>query len=147
MRNGYKIYDSDTHINPSAEDLDRYVDPEFRSRLPDLEPYKTANGPKEEGVPQRHVYQMGQLRYRRVLGEAGNDPVLARQRINASGATRGGGGNQKATVQLRVGPNGIKDGDPKDRVMDMDHEGCDVQFMFTGGWPALAAKTLLYRPG
>ena len=147
MRKGYKVYDSDTHINPSAEDLQKYVDPDFRSRLPDLEAYKTPNGPKEEGLPQRHIYQMEQLRYRRVLGEAGNDPVLARQRINAGGATRGGGGNQKATIQLRVGPNGVKDGDPKDRVMDMDQEECDVQFMFTGGWAGVGGEDPTLQAG
>ena len=147
MRNGYKIYDSDTHINPSAEDLLKYIDPDFRSRIPDLDAFKSANGPPVDGEPQRHVYQHGQLRYRRVLGEATNDPVLARQRINASGALRGGGGNQKAAVQLRVGPNGIKDGDPKDRVMDMDYEGCDVQFMFAGGWPGVGAKDPTLQAG
>ena len=147
MRHGYKIYDSDTHINPSAEDLQKYMDTDFLSRLPDLEGFKSPNGPAVDGEPQRHVYQFGQLRYRRILGEADNNPVLARQRINASGALRGGGGNQKAAVQLRVGPNGIKDGDPKDRVMDMDYEGCDVQFMFAGGWPGVGAKDPTLQAG
>ena len=137
MRKGYKIYDSDTHINPSSDDLDKYVDPEFRSRLPELERNKVRNGPKVEGVSQRHVYSFGQLSYRRILGEAGVNPEFGQQRINASGATRGGGGNQKAIVQPRVGPNGIKDDDPRDRILDMDDEGADVQFMFSQGWTAI----------
>ena len=27
MKNGFRVYDVDTHINPGAEVLDRYVDP------------------------------------------------------------------------------------------------------------------------
>ena len=40
MRAGLRIYDSDTHVNPAAEVLDRYVDPEFRPRLAELAPYR-----------------------------------------------------------------------------------------------------------
>ena len=107
MRNGYRIYDSDTHVNPSTDDLERYIDPDFRARLPELELYKQPSGPQVEGVPQRYTYSVGQLRYRRVLGEAEANPDHARQRINASGATRGGGANQKARVQLRIGGFGV----------------------------------------
>ena len=27
MKNGFRVYDSDTHVNPAAEVLERYVDP------------------------------------------------------------------------------------------------------------------------
>ena len=30
MKNGFRVYDTDTHINPAAEVLDKYVDPDFR---------------------------------------------------------------------------------------------------------------------
>ena len=33
MRNGFRVYDSDTHVNPAAEVLEKYVDPGFRKRL------------------------------------------------------------------------------------------------------------------
>ena len=33
MRNGFHVYDTDTHVMPIAEVLERYVDPDFRSRL------------------------------------------------------------------------------------------------------------------
>ena len=39
MRAGLRVYDSDTHVNPAAEVLDRYVDPGFRPRLAELAPY------------------------------------------------------------------------------------------------------------
>ena len=30
MKNGFHVYDADTHVSPSAEVLERYVDPSFR---------------------------------------------------------------------------------------------------------------------
>ena len=33
MKNGFRVYDSDTHVLPAAEVLERYVDPDFRPRL------------------------------------------------------------------------------------------------------------------
>src|SRR6266849_9758699 len=40
MRNGFKVYDVDTHVMPIAEVLERYVDPSFRPRLAELTPYR-----------------------------------------------------------------------------------------------------------
>ncbi len=44
MRAGLRAWDADTHVNPAAEVLDRYVDPSFRPRLPELAPYRFATG-------------------------------------------------------------------------------------------------------
>ena len=44
MRNGYKVYDSDTHIGPSADTLEKYLSSRVRELVPDLESRK---------VPQR----------------------------------------------------------------------------------------------
>ena len=63
MKNGFRVYDSDTHINPAAEILDKYVDPDFRARLPDLAPYRAPSG-------DLHNYRAGTKFYRRILGEA-----------------------------------------------------------------------------
>ena len=49
MRNGFRVYDSDTHVNPAAEVLDRYVDPDFRPRLAELEPYRLPVGQAVDG--------------------------------------------------------------------------------------------------
>ena len=73
MRNGYKVYDSDTHVNPVAEVLERYVDSAFRARLPELEPYKVPAGQPADGEPQKHVYRVGTKLYKRILGKAGPD--------------------------------------------------------------------------
>ena len=42
MKNGVRVYDSDTHVLPAAEVLERYVDPDFRPRLAELETYRVA---------------------------------------------------------------------------------------------------------
>jgi len=39
MKDGYKVIDMDTHVNPSIEVLEKYVDPTFRPRLVELHPY------------------------------------------------------------------------------------------------------------
>ena len=70
MKNGFRVYDSDTHVNPAAEVLERYVDPGFRPRLAELEPYRFAVGEGAVGgVAGLHNYRVGTKYYRRVLGE------------------------------------------------------------------------------
>ena len=39
MKNGYKVIDIDTHVNPSYDTLVKYVEPSFRPRLEELKPY------------------------------------------------------------------------------------------------------------
>ena len=39
IKNGYRVVDIDTHVNPSYDTLVKYVDPSFRSRLDELKPY------------------------------------------------------------------------------------------------------------
>ena len=40
MRNGYRVYDSDTHIRPSADTLEKYLSARVRELVPDLESCK-----------------------------------------------------------------------------------------------------------
>ena len=63
MKDGFRVYDTDTHINPAAEVLDKYVDPDFRARLPELEAYRAPSG------GEMHTYRAGTKYYRRILGE------------------------------------------------------------------------------
>ena len=45
MKNGYRVIDIDTHVNPSYDTLVKYVDPNFRNRLDELKPYiRTVGG-------------------------------------------------------------------------------------------------------
>ena len=80
MKNGFRVYDADTHVSPTAEVLERYVDPGFRPRLAELAPYRRPGG---EG---RHHYSFGRKFYRRVLGEAAPREDFSRTRAHAGAA-------------------------------------------------------------
>ena len=69
MKNGLRVYNSDTHINPAAEILDKYVDPDFRPRLPELARYRSPSGQAADGKSDLHNYRTGTKYYRRILGE------------------------------------------------------------------------------
>src|ERR1700758_1752962 len=120
MRNGFCAYDSDTHVNPAAEVLDRYVDPSFRARLPELEPYRLPSGTSVEGGSPMHQYRVGTKLYRRVLGEkAPRDTFTGRD-------TRWRG--------TKMPRPGIQDDQPANRVADMDDEGVDTHFLIPTSW-------------
>ena len=124
MRNGYRFYDSDTHVHPSTEALEPYFDSAFRARLPELEQYKVparsdpTTSPVEE--PGRHHYALGLTPYRRVLGQA--EPHEARRgqpsRLNY-GRYEGARLPSVSTIAAAVDA----------RVQDMDEEGVDVHMM------------------
>ena len=67
MRAGFNVYDADTHVNPAAEVLDRYVDPGFRPRLAELAPYRIAMK-SHGGTAQTHQYRIATKLYPRILG-------------------------------------------------------------------------------
>ncbi len=120
MRNGYRVYDSDTHVNPAAEVLERYVDPGFRERLPELAPYRLPVGQAVEGKSELHNYRVGVKYYRRVLGEkAPRDTFTGRDTL------------WMGTKKPRPG---IQDDQPGNRVKDMDDEGTDVHFLIPTSW-------------
>src|SRR5271168_4078245 len=106
MKNGFHVYDADTHVNPAAEVLERYVDPSFRPRLAELAPYRQASG---EG---RHHYGFGRKFYRRVLGEAAPRGTFT----GRESQWRGG----------KLPRPGVQDDQAENRVKDMDDEGTDV---------------------
>src|SRR5262249_11107276 len=71
MRGGLRIWDADTHKNPAAEGLARYVDPSFRPRLARLTCYRIANGRMSGGTADTHQSRLAARLYPRILGEAG----------------------------------------------------------------------------
>jgi hypothetical protein len=119
MRAGLRAWDADTHVNPAAEVLDRYVDPGFRPRLADLEPYRFATG-QIGGTPGTHQYRVGTKSYRRILGEAGPHETFT-----------GRGTSWRGTSQPRPG---VQDDLAENRVRDMDDEGTDAHFLIPTSW-------------
>ena len=63
-RNGYKIFDSYTHVGPVMDVLEKYLSGAEKAKLLEWEPYRTAN--RRGNV----TYTRGQRRYRRRLGTA-----------------------------------------------------------------------------
>ena len=66
-RNGFKIFDADTHVRPDADLLQPYLDVDMRAKLNQFDRYKATN--KEGAV----TYLMGTRHYQRRLGAADED--------------------------------------------------------------------------
>ena len=119
MKNGFKIWDTDTHTRPSLETLEPYYSPSLRERLPELEQYKRVNQRDAEGmIPGRHTYSFpDDARFQRTLGES----EYQSSRPN------------RTYVGRRWASPGAIDYDPAARIGDMDEEGVDVQLMIGSG--------------
>jgi predicted TIM-barrel fold metal-dependent hydrolase len=117
MKDGFRVYDTDTHINPAAEVLDKYVDPDFRARLPELAPYRGSSG------GEMHTYRAGTKYYRRILGEEAPRESFTGRDSRWMGSKRPRPGTQ--------------DDQAENRVMDMDDEGTDVHFLIPTSWLSL----------
>jgi predicted TIM-barrel fold metal-dependent hydrolase len=120
MRDGFRVFDADTHVNPCAEVLDRYVDPSFRARLPELASHRTATGQMIGGTPDTHQYRVATKFYRRILGEAGAHQTFTGRTTQWMG-----------TKQPRVG---VQDDQAANRIRDMDDEGTDTHFLVPTIW-------------
>ena len=120
MKAGLRAWDADTHVNPAAEVLERYVDPSFRPRLAELAPYRVATGQMIGGTPDTHQYPIGTKLYPRILGQAGPDETFTGRRTHWMG-----------TKQPRVG---VQDDQAENRVQDMDDEGIDAHFLVPTIW-------------
>jgi uncharacterized protein len=120
MRGGFRAYDADTHVNPAAEVLDRYVDPAFRPRLAELAPHKVPSGQMVGGTPDTNQYRIQTKFYRRVLGTAGSHETFT-----------GRGTHWRGSKQPRMG---VQDDQSANRVADMDDEGTDTHFLVPTLW-------------
>jgi len=75
MRNGLRVYDTDTHFNPSAEAIEPYLDADLKARLPDreqyLRPIRTGLAGEVRQEPYRHSFHFSSA-----LGWAGDAPRI-----------------------------------------------------------------------
>ncbi|MDX1484399.1 MAG: amidohydrolase family protein [Alphaproteobacteria bacterium] len=116
-KDGFKIFDSDTHVGPFVDVLDPYLSAEAKEKLAEWEEFKTAH--HKTG----HVtYIKGQRRYRRRLGTAAAEDTPARYMAGFTGPKR----------SRNPDPEG--DTDPALRIADMDIEGVDVNLTLPSGW-------------
>src|ERR1700726_3856860 len=122
MKNGFRVYDTDTHIDPGADVLERYVDPGFRKRLDDLAPYRVAIKSRTVDGGIRHTYRFDQRVYERTPGEGG---------------TRPGTGDGRVWRGERRPSPGVVDDRSDNRVLDMDAEGADGHFLVPSVWTSI----------
>jgi predicted TIM-barrel fold metal-dependent hydrolase len=115
-RNGYRIFDSDTHVGPVMDVLDKHIAASEKAKLPAWESFKSAN--KRGNV----TYTRGQRRYRRRLGTAQPDETPAGYMAGFTGVKK----------EREVSP--LVDQDPAERIKDMDYEGVDVNLTLPSGW-------------
>src|SRR5258708_20606697 len=115
-RDGYRIFDSDTHVGPDAAILDRYLSQAEKDRLVGWERYRATgrNG---------HVtYTKGQRHYRRKLGTALPDESPGGYMAGFTG------------VERERQPSPLVDADRAARIADMDYEGVEVNLTLPSGW-------------
>ncbi|HEX3861060.1 MAG TPA: amidohydrolase family protein [Stellaceae bacterium] len=121
MKDGLRVFDADTHVEPSAEVLDKYVDPGFRTRLDDLKAFRVPIRPDSPGsAPGRHVYRYGQISFRRILGEAAPRETHT--------------GRDSHWMGSKMPRAGVQDDEAASRVRDMDDEGTDSHFLIPTAW-------------
>ena len=123
MRDGFKAWDADTHVNPAADVLDRYVDPGFRPRLAELEPHRVPTGQMIGGTPDTSQYRVATKFYRRVLGDARPHETFTGRAVQWRGSKK-----------PRLG---VQDDQAENRITDMDDEGTDAQFLVPTLWPSV----------
>jgi predicted TIM-barrel fold metal-dependent hydrolase len=149
MRQGVRVIDSDTHVNPSLDVLLRYADTDLRERADDLQPYTRMVKPQPgrgdaEDVEAYRTLSIKPVRLQRVAGEKPPAP-------GPVGADRGflSGRTQMATRQPVTAR--VAEDNAAGRLRDMDVEGRDIDFIIPGPWaygaPALAPHLAkgLYR--
>ena len=132
MRNGVRIVDIDTHVNPSYETLVKYLDPDARSRVTELQPFvRTRNS---NGTTSR-VLHVAPYPFDRFPGEA---PTEAKVVAGGKGALEGR--VTGSSSHHRVSPAvGVQDENVHDRIKDMDAEGRDIDFLIPGTWATAAS--------
>ena len=132
MRNGFRIVDIDTHVNPSYETLVKYLDPDARSRVAEFQPFVRRRS--SDGTTSR-VLHVAPYPFDRFPGEA---PTEATVVAGGKGALEGR--VTRSSSHHRVPPAaGVQDENVHDRIKDMDAEGRDVDFLIPGTWATAAS--------
>ena len=117
-RNGYLIFDADTHVGPTMDVLEGYLASSERAALEPLGALRRVN--KRTGQISYHV---GERKYERRLGEPAARPADPHAYMGAySGSHKG------------RDPDPRVDHDPAARIADMDSEGVDVNLLLPSGW-------------
>src|ERR1700682_5570706 len=78
-KEGYRIFDSDTHVGPYLDVLEKYLTEAEKSKLPAWEQYRSKTN---TGYA---IYARGQRHYRRKLGAAGPEDTKGKYMAGFTG--------------------------------------------------------------
>ena len=115
-KDGYKIFDSDTHVGPLINVIDQFMTDAERKKLEAWSEFKVVN--KAGNI----TYNRGQRRYRRKLGTAKAEETPGGYMAGFTGVAK----------KREVSP--FVDADAAERIKDMDFEGADVNLTLPSGW-------------
>ena len=131
MRQGFRVIDTDTHVNPTLEVLLRYADQDLRDHMDELKPFMRTVKPRPgqgdaEDQETATILSIKPLRYQRVAGEK-----LATTPTEPGG-DRGflSGRTHMATRQPITAR--VAEDNARGRLQDMDTEGRDIDFIIPG---------------
>ncbi|MCH8108108.1 MAG: amidohydrolase [Chloroflexi bacterium] len=116
-KNGYKIFDSDTHVGPQADILERYLSAADRERLQGFAEFRREN--RRTG---HFTYNFNTRQYTRRIGDPEARPAVPGEYMTGF------------TAQHKQPPNPLAEDDPAERLKDMDLEGVDVNLLLPSGW-------------
>src|SRR5262249_60193653 len=126
MRNGYKVYDSDTHIRPGADTLEKSLSARVRELVPDLESRKVPHKRHATGMEYDPPYpQSFRLRSAAVGGWGADVPRMLGE-AEPHATTRGASGRFMGSKYPHLYSD---DWDVDGRIRDMDEEGGDGQLL------------------
>ena len=132
MRQGFRVIDTDTHVNPSLDVLLRYADADLKAHLEELKPYTIKVKPRPgqgnaEDLDEVSMLSISPVRYQRIAGDKpGSSPDGGGARGFLSGRTH-------MVASQPIAARAAED-NAKGRLQDMDTEGRDIDFIIPGTW-------------
>lgn len=139
-RNGFRIFDADTHVGPVMEVLEKYLTDAERAKLPAWEQYKNIG---DRGFSKGLTsYTRGVRSYGRVLGATNEDNKLMGYTAAFTGRKKEHEPSPQSDfpegfsgpTKMEREPSTRVDFDPAVRIQEMDLEGVDVNLMLPSGW-------------
>lgn len=135
MRKGYRVIDTDTHVTPSLEVLNRYASKAAKDRWDDLKPFmRTMKSPAGRGHPTEPwtTVKVNPIPYNRIAGEKAVEEKIEK---GGAGALEG----RVANIAKDTPSERIQHDNSVGRLKDMDKEGVDVNVLIPGTWASAAS--------
>ena len=138
MRQGFRVLDCDTHVDPSIDVLLRYADKDLLECADELEPYRrTITLRPGKGVPEQREYNFFMVKPLFLQRVAGEKPGA---RTGPSSQSVVSYGSDEVVRQPPA--DRVDEDNSQGRLQDMDTEGRDLDFIIPGTWaygsPAIA---------